>query len=88
MEVRTQEAYNAAVQFYADIGRYMWIGANDIEVDRNWVWESNQDEVNLSEFWRDGSPRRNSDLNCGMIVGINLTDYYCDQINTFFCEFI
>ena len=52
MEIRTQEEYETALQSrLVDNGSKFWIGGSDIQVEGNWVWDSNQEDVILNEFW-------------------------------------
>ena len=54
MEVKTQEQYEQAQQFYSDVGLVFWLGANDLQNEGSWIWNS-VEEVNV-RFWAPSKP--------------------------------
>ena len=87
MEVRTQEEFQTARKFYNEIGSYFWIGATNRETEGNWVWDSNQEEVNLNEFGVNGTPTENQDNNCLAMRSNGMFDWRCGAIRKFVCEY-
>ena len=88
MEIRSQEEYDTALQFLAEIGRWFWIGGSDIQQESNWVWDSNQEGINLNAFWASGRPYfYNTDINCLALGTAGMFDYYCSTIYTSVCKF-
>ena len=88
MEIRTQEEYDRGLQFRQDLGQNFWVGATDIDTDNYWVWESNQEVVNLTEFWQSSRPEVRDDHNCAGMSSHGMFDYLCSYAyNKAVCEF-
>jgi hypothetical protein len=52
-------------------GGDFWIGANDIEIEDDWVWESDKSNLFFSD-WVVGEPNNwDDDENCGKIIWYN-----------------
>ena len=89
MEVRTRDDFERARRFRQELGRDFWIGGSDREVEGEWRWESNIEPINMYRFWTSGGP---SSLNaeeedCLDMRRSGYGDYYCDQAQSFVCEF-
>ena len=86
MEIRTQEEYDSAVGFSQEFSAYFWLGGSDLQVDGNWVWESNREGVDMNEFWYSGMPRDRNDLNCLGMDSFGMYDWYCHLGYNSVCE--
>ena len=87
MEIRTQEEFERARQFRLEIGYTFWLGANDIQAERNWVWNSNEEVVNLDEFWYTARPTGSSGQNC-LVMDAAMFDGVCHEHGPSVCEYI
>ena len=77
-EIRSDEKYDDALQLYQEIGGFYWVGANDIQEENNWVWNSDQEDVNLNVFWRNGRPSFDRDSsNCAAMFSVGMFDLSC-----------
>ena len=56
MEPRTQQQYDEMLRLRNEQGIKVWLGGNDIDVEGEWVWDSDGSSVDLSRFWRGGEP--------------------------------
>ena len=54
MEIRSQGQYDSAIRLREEHDIWFWIGASRAALGANWLWNSDQEEVNLSEFWKSG----------------------------------
>ena len=85
MEIRTQDENDRAHVLFGDSP--FWLGANDIQDEGHWVWASNQEEVNLNEFWYEGRPFQNTERNCLILFPNQGTlDQLCTDRFNFFCD--
>jgi len=70
------------------MGQHFWIGANDIDIEDDWVWESDKSKLLFSD-WHDGEPN-NDHEDCGDILWYNLqykwNDGECHHFNLYICE--
>ena len=88
MELRTQEEYDAARQLAQENTYTFWLGANDIQTEGNWIWDSNGEEVERNDFWRSGKPTDLNFFNCLGIDHVGLLDFQCPSDLRFVCEYI
>jgi hypothetical protein len=59
---------------------YFWIGANDIEIEYDWVWESDKSKLLFSD-WHVGEPNNYDDAeDCGQIRWHNLLYRWNDDL--------
>ena len=86
MEMRSQEDFETALRFYEEIHLF-WLGASDLQVEGNWVWDSNQEEVNLNYFWASGRPAQRSGQNCLVFSNAGTFDYQCDRSLKAVCKY-
>ena len=70
-------------------GEYFWIGANDIDIEDDWVWESDKSKLLFSD-WHVGEPNNYYTENCGMMRWHNsLYRWYddkCHRPHLYICE--
>jgi hypothetical protein len=76
------------VTFLTDkIGENFWIGANDKDLEDDWVWESDKSKL-LIHDWHDGEPSKDGD--CTEIrwfpSGYRWNDELCSHFNLYICE--
>ena len=67
-----------------------WIGANDIDIEDAWIWESDKSKLLFSD-WHVGEPNNNkNDEDCGKIRWHNSlyrwNDENCQHIHLYICE--
>ena len=87
-EIRNREEYNAVIWRSKQTGNYNWLGATDVEVEGQWVWDSNGDFVRLTKYWSYGRPLFNRrDLNCLAVWDSGMFGYNCTKPLSFVCEF-
>ena len=87
-EIRNRDEYMAVLRFNEQTGNYYWLGASDVEVEGQWVWDSNGDFVRLTKYWSYGRPLFNrSDHNCLAMWSDGIFDYNCTKLLSFVCEF-
>ena len=85
IEIRTQDENDRAHILFGDSP--FWLGANDKQEEGHWVWESNQEDVNLNEFWFEGRPSDNSQRNCLILFpDRGMFDYICSDRFNSFCD--
>jgi len=82
--------YSSFVTFLTDKnGARFWIGANDIDKENNWVWESDESKVVFSD-WDGGGPNNDLNEDCGEIrLGLSLykwNDAQCYNDKLYICE--
>jgi hypothetical protein len=71
-------------------GENFWIGANDIEIEDDWVWGSDKSKLLFSD-WDVGQPSNyDDDEDCGQIRWHNLlyrwNDGSCQRLILYICE--
>ena len=68
---------------------YFWIGANDIDIEDDWVWESDQSKL-LFSAWHDGEPNNYYTEDCGIMKLQNSLyrwiDDKCHRPHLYICE--
>jgi hypothetical protein len=65
-----------------------WIGANDIESDTVWRWESNGSSLASFDNWMESHPYINDDYDCAVMESAGeWRDIACSELNAFVCEF-
>ena len=87
MEVHTQGDFDTALRFHEKVDESYWLGANDIEKEGNWTWDSNQDKVSLNEFWYVGRPYDNKTATNCLAMLYRLFDWRCQALYMSLCEF-
>ena len=85
MEIRTQEELDIAIAYSGVVP--LWIGGSEIQEEGNWVWDSNQEEVNPNEFWYDYAPPYDSERSCLAVSYDGFVDSRCSCLAKFICEF-
>ena len=69
-------------------GEGFWIGANDIDIEDDWVWESDKSKLLFSD-WHVGEPN-NNDEECGNMRWDNSqykwNDGQCHHLFLYICE--
>ena len=69
--MRSQEEFDRAVQISDEIGEF-WLGGSDIQQEGVWVWNSNNEQINMNQFWyRASEPDGGTDQNCLMFFNHN-----------------
>ena len=71
-------------------GEDFWIGANDIDIEDDWVWESDKSKLLFSD-WHVGQPNNvDDDEDCGQIRWHNRlyqwNDGPCQRLFLYICE--
>ena len=93
MEIRTQEELETAVRLIVEnTWFWFWLGANKQGEEGQWLWDSNQEVVNLDEFWEVGKPTNYIGFDCLTMdyhrAGYyGLDDWYCDEMEGSVCEY-
>ena len=88
MEIRSQKEFEKAVSFGQKFEGDFWLGASDIQEEGDWVWESNQEEVNRNEFWIRKRPHNRTDVNClAFLKPRGLFDWHCTARLNSVCEY-
>ena len=68
-------------------GEDFWIGANDKDLENDWVWESDQSKLPI-RGWHTGEPNKDGD--CGEIKWFQSlyrwNDEPCSNFNLYICE--
>ena len=86
-EVHTREDYETALRFCENMGSGLWLGGSDLEIEGNWVWNSNEEKVKLHEFWLNGKPSNDTNKNC-LVMGMEgMRDVHCANKKKSFCIF-
>jgi hypothetical protein len=66
-----------------------WIGANDIDIEDDWVWESDKSKLLFSD-WLDGEPNNYNNEDCGIMRWHNSLyrwiDDKCHRPYLYICE--
>ena len=84
LEVRTQEEFDQAQNLRSEIGSQFWLGGSYREADGEWRWESNDDLINMTQFWADGQPYKNE--RCLTIYGDGFYDNSCSSSHQYVCH--
>jgi hypothetical protein len=70
-------------------GEDFWIGVNDIDIEGDWVWESDKSKLLFSD-WHDGEPNHYNNGDCCQIKWYNLlyrwNDEPCHASFLYICE--
>ena len=94
MDIRFQDEFLTA-QMFGEIEAPFWLGASDIQSEGNWLWDPNQEEVSLSEYWEDRRPSNSNRYNClgmlhftvsGTLVS-GMFDAACTMLYRSVCEY-
>ena len=86
MDIYSQEDYDRAERYRQDhMGRF-WLGANDLQTQGSWVWESSQEEVSLNEFWWVNRPANDIDFRCVALRNFGMFDYECTRLFPSVCK--
>ena len=80
----------SSVNFLTDEnGEEFWFGANDIDIEDDWVWESDKSKLLFSN-WLDGEPNNYVDEDCGIMRWHNSqyrwNDGDCQRLYLYICE--
>jgi hypothetical protein len=70
-------------------GEDFWTGANDIDIERDWVWESDNSKLLFSD-WHVGEPNNKHNEDCGQMRRNNSpyrwNDAKCQNVHLYICE--
>jgi len=70
-------------------GVQFWIGANDIDIEDDWVWESDKSKL-LFRDWHDDEPDNYLHQDCGVIEWLyslyRWNDRKCQNLYLYICE--
>ena len=70
-------------------GQHFWIGANDEDIEGDWVWESDKSKLVFSD-WHVHQPDNYMNSNCGQIRWHNTpykwNDASCYFLDLYICE--
>ena len=70
-------------------GESFWIGADDIDIENDWVWESDKSQLLFSD-WHDGEPSHYKNEDCCQIAWYYLlyrwNDELCHASFLYICE--
>ena len=71
------------------MGQHFWIGANDIDIEDDWVWESDKSKLLFSD-WHVAQPNNLNNEDCGKMRWHNSlyrwNDEICQNIHLYICE--
>jgi hypothetical protein len=59
-------------------GEDFWTGANDIDIERDWAWESDNSKL-LSREWHVGEPNNKLNEDCGQMIW-HYSPYRCNDV--------
>ena len=81
---------SSSVNYLTDSnGESFWIGVNDIDIEGDWVWESDKSKLLFSD-WHDGEPNNYKNGDCCQIKWHNLlyrwNDEPCHSSCLYICE--
>ena len=66
-----------------------WIGANDIDIEDDWVWESDKSKLLFSD-WHVGEPNNDNTEDCGIMNWrsslYRWNDSECHRSHLYICE--
>ena len=90
LEPRTQEKFDIALNIMTDLGTHIWLGANDLEEEGKWVWESDGAPVRADAGWSPGEPndyKGGEDCMAMDVIG-GLNDLPCggDRMHPYVCD--
>ena len=90
IEMKSQEEFDRTVQISDEIGEF-WLGGSDIQQEGVWVWNSNNEQINMNQFWyRASEPDGGTDQNCLMFFNHNSVagslSSVCGNAKKFACE--
>ena len=91
MEVETQEQFEQVLQIASNMQRDVWLGGNDIEEEGVWVWDVNNQRIDMNQFWGTRQPSRNgdpdSDVDCLLFQWDDLfDDKSCSRARSYLCK--
>jgi len=70
-------------------GEDFWTGANDIDIERDWVWESDNSKLLFSD-WHVGEPNNFNNEDCVKMKRHNSqyrwNDAKCQNVHLYICE--
>ena len=77
-----------ALQFEDEL-RAFWLGGSDLLAESNWVWDSNDEEINLNVFWAIGSPSefKEFNYNCIAMHSYGMENLRCSRTRPTVCEY-
>ena len=89
MEIRTQEDFERAERVFTEI-QYFWLGGSDVQEEGVWKWDSNDERINMDQFWL-GSEPEGGDLSDCLVFSVTdndsgLADISCGSSYKFICE--
>ena len=81
---------SSSVNFLTDNnGESFWIGANDKDIESDWVWESDKSKLLFTD-WHVGEPNNYVDEDCGIMRWHNsqyrCNDGDCRRLCLYICE--
>ena len=86
-EVRSQEDYDRIDEFYQEMGAWFWLGGNDIETEGNCIWNSDEEAMNLVDFWSNGGPSNIATFSCLLIGSSGMYGYWCTTTWASICRY-
>ena len=85
-EFRTQEDYGKAILLLNEVNRDFWIGASDLATNGQWLWNSLDDQVDLSQFWENLTPSEDVNRNCVKFGEDGMYNGNCEFSSSVVCE--
>lgn len=84
VQILSPEDHQAAVQYYQQLhpeveNMYLWIGLTDLEMEGQWIWNSQQQEV-TETYWSRGEPNSLGEEDCGA-YWYNSDEYYWNDVD-------
>ena len=84
-EARSQEQFDAISRFARQQIEF-WLGGNDITLEGEWQWTSDNSPINLSRFFNRGEPNGGTRENCLSFYTAGMIDQACNVGRPFLCE--
>ena len=70
------------------MGQHFWIGANDIDIEDDWIWESDESKLLFSD-WHVGEPNNHGEY-CGNMKWYNSqykwNNNECYHLSLYICD--